>query len=124
MNNSFEQLCINYCNEKLQWFFNLHIFEMVQKEVAEEAVGHIVEVSYRDNQPVLDLIEKKGGLLAMLDEEVRMPAGSDIKFLQKILSAHRSSGSKGADRKALLTGSKGRRHDSSQVFHIEHFAGQ
>jgi len=86
--NSFEQLCINYCNEKLQFHFNEHIFTMEQSVYAEEGVT-ICSSSFVDNQPTLDLFEQRAdGLYSMLDEEIAMPKGSDDSFLAKILSRH------------------------------------
>jgi myosin heavy subunit len=66
--NSFEQLCINYCNEKLQFHFNEHIFKMEQTLYASEGIV-IPGSSFVDNQPTLDLLELKGtGVFSMCDE--------------------------------------------------------
>ena len=56
--NSFEQLCINYCNEKLQYFFNEHIFSLEQKEYEKEGIK-VDRIDFEDNQPRLDMIEMK-----------------------------------------------------------------
>lgn len=82
--NSFEQLCINYCNEKLQFHFNEHIFRLEQEMYAEEGVI-VPATDFKDNQPTLDLIEVKvSGIFAMIDEEINVPRGSDEGFLSKL----------------------------------------
>ncbi|CAI2032040.1 hypothetical protein SEUBUCD646_0H03520 [Saccharomyces eubayanus] len=81
--NSFEQFCINYANEKLQQEFNQHVFKLEQEEyVAEEIEWSFIE--FNDNQPCIDLIENKIGILSLLDEESRLPAGSDESWTQKL----------------------------------------
>jgi hypothetical protein len=82
--NSFEQLCINYCNEKLQQHFNYHIFKQEEKCYQAEEIDY-AEIKFVDNQDVLDLIEKKPeGLLPKLDDECKVPRGSDSGYLEKI----------------------------------------
>lgn len=84
--NSFEQLCINYANEKLQQHFNKHMFYLEQNEYQKENIewSHI---QFTDNQECLDLIESKGkadpSIFSMLDEEC-MIKGTDSKLLGKI----------------------------------------
>ena len=88
--NSFEQLCINYANEKSQQLFNSHIFKMEQKEYAKEQIKWTY-VEFKDNQAVLDLIEDKpDGLLSILDEECMIPKGTDEGFVQKLRSRVRT----------------------------------
>ncbi|VAH78304.1 unnamed protein product [Triticum turgidum subsp. durum] len=66
--NSFEQLCINFTNEKLQQHFNQNVFKMEQEEYTREQINWSY-IEFVDNQDVLDLIEKKpGGIIALLDE--------------------------------------------------------
>ena len=70
--NSFEQLCINYTNERLQQQFNEHVFVLEQQEYAKEGLDW-KSISYRDNQTVIDLISKKSsGLLLILEEHGMM----------------------------------------------------
>ncbi|CAI4238101.1 AIF_collapsed_G0000500.mRNA.1.CDS.1 [Saccharomyces cerevisiae] len=84
--NSFEQFCINYANEKLQQEFNQHVFKLEQEEyVKEEIEWSFIEFS--DNQPCIDLIENKLGILSLLDEESRLPSGSDESWASKLYSA-------------------------------------
>eukprot|EP01038_Epipyxis_sp_PR26KG_P006281 gene6281-8649_t len=86
--NSFEQLCINFCNEKLQFHFNEHIFKMEQTLYASEGIS-IPGTAFVDNQPTLDLLEARTtGIFSMTDEEINVPKGSDDGLLQKILKNH------------------------------------
>lgn len=88
--NRFEQLCINYANEKLQQKFTEDIFRAVQEEYKSEGIA-LAEIWYDDNTDVLDLIEGRGGLLAMLNEECVRPGGNDQDFVQKALTANSKS---------------------------------
>ncbi|KAF9475317.1 hypothetical protein BDN70DRAFT_883849 [Pholiota conissans] len=81
--NSFEQFSINYANEKLQQEFNSHVFKLEQEEYVKEEIKWKF-IDFSDNQPCIDVIEGKLGVLALLDEESRMPAGTDPSFLQKL----------------------------------------
>jgi len=84
--NSFEQFCINYANEKLQQEFNQHVFKLEQEEYAREEIDWKY-IDFSDNQPCIDLIENKLGVLALLDEESRLPMGSDESFVNKLYSS-------------------------------------
>uniref|UniRef100_A0A3Q2QJ82 Myosin VC n=1 Tax=Fundulus heteroclitus TaxID=8078 RepID=A0A3Q2QJ82_FUNHE len=81
--NSFEQFCINYANEKLQQQFNLHVFKLEQEEYMKEDIPWTL-IDFYDNQPVIDLIEAKMGVLDLLDEECLFPQGTDQSWLQKL----------------------------------------
>ncbi|WFD07005.1 Myosin type-2 heavy chain 1 [Malassezia vespertilionis] len=81
--NSYEQFCINYANERLQHEFNRHVFKLEQEEyIAEQIPWEFIDFS--DNQPCIDMIESKFGILSLLDEESRLPNGSDTAFLEKV----------------------------------------
>ncbi|ETS76711.1 hypothetical protein PFICI_12098 [Pestalotiopsis fici W106-1] len=81
--NSFEQFCINYANEKLQQEFNQHVFKLEQEEYVREQIDWTF-IDFSDNQPCIDLIENKMGILSLLDEESRLPMGSDEQFVTKL----------------------------------------
>ncbi|KAI9772969.1 MAG: Myosin type-2 heavy chain 1 [Geoglossum simile] len=81
--NSFEQFCINYANEKLQQEFNQHVFKLEQEEYVREQIDWTF-IDFSDNQPCIDLIEGKLGVLALLDDESRLPMGSDEGFVNKL----------------------------------------
>ena len=74
--NRFEQLCINYTNEKLQQKFTLDLFKTVQQEYDEEGVPW-THVAFPDNAAVLTLIEGRMGIIDVLNEECVRPRGSD-----------------------------------------------
>ncbi|GJT31482.1 myosin-12 isoform X2 [Tanacetum coccineum] len=88
--NSFEQLCINLTNEKLQQHFNQHVFKMEQEEYTKEEINWSY-VEFVDNQDVLDLIEKKpGGIIALLDEACMFPKSTHETFAQKMYQTYTS----------------------------------
>ncbi|XP_047336322.1 myosin-11-like [Impatiens glandulifera] len=83
-NNSFEQFCINFTNEKLQQHFNQHVFKMEQEEYTKEAIEWSY-IEFVDNQDILDLIEKKpGGIVALLDEACMFPKSTHETFSNKL----------------------------------------
>eukprot|EP01125_Pyxidicula_operculata_P000679 TRINITY_DN1065_c0_g1_i2.p1 TRINITY_DN1065_c0_g1~~TRINITY_DN1065_c0_g1_i2.p1 ORF type:complete len:1017 (+),score=306.82 TRINITY_DN1065_c0_g1_i2:263-3313(+) len=81
--NSLEQFCINYANEKLHQQFNEHMFKAEQAMYVKEGVPWQT-ISFIDNQDCIDLIENPAGVLGMLDEEGRIPRGSDKSYLDKL----------------------------------------
>ncbi|XP_065191822.1 unconventional myosin-XV-like [Sycon ciliatum] len=86
--NSFEQLCINFANENLQFYFNQHIFKLEQEEYEKEQICWS-KITFKDNQPCLDLICKRPvGLFSILDDESNFPKASDESFLEKIHQQH------------------------------------
>ena len=89
--NSFEQLCINYANERLQQQFAAHLFKLEQAMYEEEGVDWTY-VEFEDNQSCVDLIESKPpaglGILTLLDEECLFPKGTDGTFAEKVCKTH------------------------------------
>ncbi|ETO25680.1 class VII unconventional myosin [Reticulomyxa filosa] len=89
--NSLEQLCINFCNEKLQQLFNFTVFKQEEKVYQSEAIG-FDHVPFIDNEPILNMIEEKPkGMLPLLDEEGKTPGGSEEKFRAKLTDCHGSN---------------------------------
>ncbi|XP_067370667.1 unconventional myosin-Va isoform X2 [Channa argus] len=88
--NSFEQFCINYANEKLQQQFNRHVFHLEQEEYVREELAWS-RIEFSDNQQCINLIEGQLGLFDLLDEECRMPKGSDESWVQKLYHQHLTS---------------------------------
>uniref|UniRef100_A0A2K6E3A1 Myosin X n=1 Tax=Macaca nemestrina TaxID=9545 RepID=A0A2K6E3A1_MACNE len=85
--NHFEQFNINYANEKLQEYFNKHIFSLEQLEYSREGLVW-EDIDWIDNGECLDLIEKKLGLLALINEESHFPQATDSTLLEKLHSQH------------------------------------
>ena len=84
------QLCINYANETLQFFFALHVFKLEQDEYDRERINWS-KIDFSDNQACLDLISKRPvGVLMLLDDESNFPRGTDEGFCQKATDQHKS----------------------------------
>jgi len=87
--NTFEQMCINYTNERLQQFFNNHMFKLEQEEYMREEINWTFVDFGMDSQDRIDLIDKKPiGILALLEEESFFPKATDDTFLAKVTGAH------------------------------------
>uniref|UniRef100_A0A7N6C2Q6 Myosin XVAa n=1 Tax=Anabas testudineus TaxID=64144 RepID=A0A7N6C2Q6_ANATE len=110
--NSFEQLCINYANEYLQFFFNRIIFREEQEEYSREQIPW-QDIQFNDNQPCINLIAAKPhGILRILDDQSYFPQATDHTFLQK---CHYHHGSNPLYQKPKMP---------LPEFTIKHFAGQ
>ncbi|XP_052156162.1 myosin-17-like isoform X1 [Oryza glaberrima] len=110
--NSFEQLCINFTNEKLQQHFNQNVFKMEQEEYNREQIDWSY-IEFVDNQDVLDLIEKKpGGIVALLDEACMFPKCTHESFSQKLYEKFKNH--KRFSKPKL----------SRTAFTIQHYAGE
>ena len=117
-NNSFEQLCINFCNEKLQQVFIQLTLKSEQDEYKSEGIEW-TPVDFFNNKIVCDLVEKKNpaGILAYLDEESIYPNGSDLSLMNKFkknLLKHKHFD---------VPNAKVRSQNTDSVFVIKHFAG-
>ncbi|XP_056590353.1 myosin, heavy chain 7B, cardiac muscle, beta a isoform X2 [Triplophysa dalaica] len=86
--NSFEQLCINFTNEKLQQFFNHHMFILEQEEYKREGIEWTFIDFGLDLQACIDLIEKPLGIMSILEEECMFPKASDSSFKAKLYDNH------------------------------------
>nr|XP_060611556.1 unconventional myosin-IXa isoform X2 [Anolis sagrei ordinatus] len=86
--NSFEQFCINFANERLQHYFNQHIFKLEQEEYRLEGISWH-NIDYIDNTGCINLISKKPtGLLHLLDEESNFPQATNQTLLDKFKRQH------------------------------------
>ncbi|XP_071578981.1 myosin heavy chain, muscle-like isoform X7 [Temnothorax nylanderi] len=86
--NSFEQLCINFTNEKLQQFFNHHMFILEQEEYKREGIEWTFIDFGMDLQQTIDLLEKPMGILSILEEESMFPKATDKTFEEKLNNNH------------------------------------
>jgi myosin-5 len=111
--NSFEQLCINYCNEALQQQFNAFVLKNEQAEYEREGIEWSF-IEFPENQDVLDLIDKRGsGILNILDDQCRAPGTTDRSFAADVYS-------KCKDQPRF---SVNRRQTAIHQFEIHHYAG-
>ncbi|XP_078388525.1 unconventional myosin-IXAa isoform X2 [Cetorhinus maximus] len=111
-NNSFEQFCINFANERLQHYFNQHIFKMEQEEYRSEGISWH-NIDYIDNSGCINLISKKPtGLLHLLDEECNFPQATNQTLLDKFKRQY--EGNNYIEFPAVM----------EQAFIIKHYAGK
>ena len=123
--NSFEQLCINFTNETLQQHFTNSIIKRQQDEWKREGVA-CAHISFPDNTAQIELLDSKGGVMALLDEECTVPKGSDEGYVSKMHNAFKSElyskprRGKGANLHGKATSAK---FDKLQ-FIFRHYAGE
>uniref|UniRef100_A0A8D3BTQ9 Uncharacterized protein n=1 Tax=Scophthalmus maximus TaxID=52904 RepID=A0A8D3BTQ9_SCOMX len=86
--NSLEQLCINFTNEKLQQFFNHHMFVLEQEEYKKEGIEWEFIDFGMDLASCIELIEKPMGIFSILEEECMFPKASDMTFKNKLYDQH------------------------------------
>ncbi|XP_042360203.1 myosin heavy chain, skeletal muscle, adult-like [Plectropomus leopardus] len=86
--NSLEQLCINFTNEKLQQFFNHHMFVLEQEEYKKEGIAWEFIDFGMDLAACIELIEKPMGIFSILEEECMFPKATDSSFKNKLYDQH------------------------------------
>ena len=82
--NSFEQLCINYANERLQKLFNNSTFKEEETVYQREGI-QFNHIQYSDNEEVLEMLENRyGGLFCAIDDQVTLSNGTDINLMKNV----------------------------------------
>ncbi|XP_077583422.1 myosin heavy chain, fast skeletal muscle-like [Stigmatopora nigra] len=114
--NSLEQLCINFTNEKLQQFFNHHMFVLEQEEYKKEGIEWEFIDFGMDLAACIELIEKPMGIFSILEEECMFPKASDVTFKNKLYDQH--LGKNKSFEKPKPTKGKAEAH-----FSLVHYAG-
>jgi myosin-5 len=119
--NSFEQLCINFTNEALQQQFNKFIFKLEQEEYEREHISWAF-IEFPDNQDCLDTIQiKKTGVLAMLDDECRLPGGNDRNYAKRMYEYYLPNKNQTVSENTRFHAEPVQK--SKSIFCIRHFAG-
>ncbi|KAK0045573.1 unconventional myosin-VI [Biomphalaria pfeifferi] len=119
--NSFEQFCINYCNEKLQQFFNDRILKEEQQLYDKEGLN-VKKIEWTDNQDCIELIEAKScGIFDLLDEESKLPTPKYDHFTSEVHSRNKDHFRLSVPRKSKLKSHRDVR--DTEGFLIRHFAG-
>ncbi|XP_031717901.1 myosin heavy chain, fast skeletal muscle-like [Anarrhichthys ocellatus] len=114
--NSMEQICINFTNEKLQQFFNHHMFVLEQEEYKKEGIAWEFIDFGMDLAACIELIEKPMGIFSILEEECMFPKASDTSFKNKLYDQH--LGKNNAFQKPKVIKGKPEAH-----FTLVHYAG-
>eukprot|EP00636_Phaeomonas_parva_P016700 CAMPEP_0118857662 /NCGR_PEP_ID=MMETSP1163-20130328/4664_1 /TAXON_ID=124430 /ORGANISM="Phaeomonas parva, Strain CCMP2877" /LENGTH=1313 /DNA_ID=CAMNT_0006790999 /DNA_START=152 /DNA_END=4093 /DNA_ORIENTATION=- len=117
--NSFEQLCINFTNEKLQQLFNEDTFKNEEAVYRAEGVD-FPPIEFIDNQPVVDLIEQRGGILTILDDIVRGPG----KLEQKDAKLSQTLDKQFGPNSFFVPANQHRGLRGVTAFSVKHYAGQ
>lgn len=119
--NSFEQFCINYCNEKLQQFFNDRILKEEQALYEKEGLN-VKKIDWTDNQDCIELIEaKSSGIFDLLDEESKLPRPAYDHFTGEVHNRNKNHFRLSVPRKSKLKSHRDVR--DTEGFLIRHFAG-
>ncbi|XP_008046762.1 myosin-15 [Carlito syrichta] len=114
--NSLEQLCINFTNEKLQQFFNQHMFALEQEEYRKEGIDWVPIDFGLDLQACIDLIEKPMGILSILEEECMFTKATDMTFKTKLFDNH-------FGKSVYLQKPKPKKKKYEAHFELVHYAG-
>nr|XP_040046935.1 myosin heavy chain, skeletal muscle, adult-like [Gasterosteus aculeatus aculeatus] len=114
--NSLEQLCINFTNEKLQQFFNHHMFVLEQEEYKKEGIDWEFIDFGMDLAACIELIEKPMGIFSILEEECMFPKASDGSFKNKLYDQH-------LGKSAILQKPKPAKGRPDAHFALVHYAG-
>jgi chromosome segregation ATPase len=123
-NNSFEQFCINFANERLQSFFNYHVLKTEQELYRREALLW-TPLDLPDNQPVIDLVMlRPTGVLPILDSACIQPKGDATIFTDNLFAQHGDNPDlKRVLRDPAAKSAKGRQHTKFNGFAVQHYAG-
>uniref|UniRef100_UPI0035901084 myosin-16-like n=1 Tax=Myxine glutinosa TaxID=7769 RepID=UPI0035901084 len=116
--NSFEQLCINFTNEKLQQFFNHHMFVLEQEEYKREGINWVFIDFGLDLAACIDLLEKPMGIFSILEEQCVFPKATDATFKAALYDNH--LGKSAPFQKPKITGKK---QGQEPTFELIHYAG-
>ncbi|XP_029913004.1 myosin-16-like [Myripristis murdjan] len=114
--NSFEQLCINFTNEKLQQFFNHHMFVLEQEEYKKEGIDWVFIDFGLDLQACIDLLEKPMGIFSILEEQCVFPKATDMTFKTALYDNHLGKSSN-------FLKPKGGKKGAETHFELVHYAG-
>ncbi|AWP18617.1 hypothetical protein SMAX5B_005994 [Scophthalmus maximus] len=114
--NSFEQLCINFTNEKLQQFFNHHMFVLEQEEYKKEGIDWVFIDFGLDLQACIDLLERPMGIFSILEEQCVFPKATDATFKAALYDNHQGKSSN-------FLKPKGGKKGAEAHFELVHYAG-
>merc|ERR1711887_336203 len=112
--NTFEQLCINFTNEKLQQFFNHHMFVLEQEEYKREGIEWVMIDFGMDLAACIELIEKPLGIFSILEEECMFPKATDKSYKEKLYQNHLGKATNFGKPSAK---SKGQRDADFELYH-------
>ncbi|CAM9406846.1 unnamed protein product [Lampetra planeri] len=115
--NSFEQLCINFTNEKLQQFFNHHMFVLEQEEYKKEGINWVFIDFGLDLAACIDLLEKPMGIFSILEEQCVFPKATDATFKAAMYDNHLGKSAPFQKPKA------GKKAGQEATFELLHYAG-